>query len=307
VDASGRRTAIDTWLAQIGARQSVIDQAECGLAYHSRHYRIRPDAALPGHPATRIVLALDEFTTGIWGSDNGTALIAIAPLVEDKRFRAAANEDVFSHVVRMVPPLARWLDVLQPITGVLSMGGLHNTMRSLVVDGAPVATGIAVVGDSLCTTNPTFGRGLALALQTAADLAAALDSHTGDDVALARLLDDNAREHVLPYFVDQASNDGARLATLRHTLFGVPLPAPRQRSDRVTFPELRNAMPYDGAVLRAFWRVMGMLSPPEQVYTDPEVVTRTFEVLQAHPPQPPPQPTRADLDAVLLGRTSTPA
>jgi flavin-dependent dehydrogenase len=43
------------------------------------------------------------------------------------------------------------------------MGGLHNSMRRLAVDGVPVVTGLAAVGDSVCTTNPTFGRGLALA------------------------------------------------------------------------------------------------------------------------------------------------
>jgi hypothetical protein len=39
------------------------------------------------------------------------------------------------------------------------MAGLHNTMRRLVAGGAPVVTGLHAVGDSVCTTNPTQGRG----------------------------------------------------------------------------------------------------------------------------------------------------
>jgi type II secretory pathway pseudopilin PulG len=38
------------------------------------------------------------------------------------------------------------------------MAGLHNTLRRLVVDGTPVATGLHAIGDSVCTTNPTLGR-----------------------------------------------------------------------------------------------------------------------------------------------------
>ena len=47
------------------------------------------------------------------------------------------------------------------------MPGLHNTLRRLVAGGAPVITGLHAVGDSVCTTNPTLGRGLSLALSGA--------------------------------------------------------------------------------------------------------------------------------------------
>jgi flavin-dependent dehydrogenase len=47
VDATGRRSPIDGWLTQIGARTTATWRAECGIAYFSRHYRVRPGAALP--------------------------------------------------------------------------------------------------------------------------------------------------------------------------------------------------------------------------------------------------------------------
>jgi hypothetical protein len=52
VDATGRRSPIDDWLTQIGARVTATSRAECGIAYFSRHYRVRPGAGLP---APRIV------------------------------------------------------------------------------------------------------------------------------------------------------------------------------------------------------------------------------------------------------------
>ena len=48
VDATGRRSPIDDdWLTQIGARTTANWRAECGMAYFSRHYRVRPGADLP--------------------------------------------------------------------------------------------------------------------------------------------------------------------------------------------------------------------------------------------------------------------
>ena len=281
VDATGRRSAIDSWLQTAGARRSWTVQAECGLAYYSRHYRFRPDAVLPGPETTRVVLALNEFTTGIWGSDNRTMLLAIGPLIEDKRFRRVTDPDVFTAVANTVPVLASWLPVMDPISGIYPMGGLHNSMRRLTVDGVPVATGLAAVGDSVCTTNPTFGRGLALALQGASDLAELLDEYGEDEMGLAQALDNFVTRHVEPFYLDQATNDGRRLAELRHTLFGAPVPGTTPLEDQVTLAALRAAMPFDTIVFRAFWRVIGMLAKPDDVYTDPDVVARTQDVLRS--------------------------
>ena len=300
VDAMGRRSAIDSWLQTAGARRSRTVRAECGLAYYSRHYRFRPDAALPGPETTRVVLALNEFTIGIWGSDNCTMLLAIGPLNEDKRFRRVTDPDVFTAVANTVPVLAPWLPVMDPISGIYPMGGLHNSMRRLTVDGVPVATGLAAVGDSVCTTNPTLGRGLALALQGAMNLVELLDEYGEDQMELAQVLDDFVTGHVEPFYTDQAANDGRRLAELRHTLFGAPEPETTLLEDRVTFAALRAAMPFDAIVFRAFWRVMGMLTKPDDVYTDPDVVARTQDVLRSLGTAPAmTRPTRAELQAAL--------
>ena len=305
VDATGRRSAIDRWLAMIDAPATATDWAECTMAYYSRHYRLRTSAGLPGPPTTRVVAALDEFTIGIWGADNGTMVLAIVPLVEDKRFRRVAQADVFTAVARAVPLLVPWLDVLEPISPVFPMGGLQNTFRRLVVDGMPVVTGLAAVGDSVCTTNPTLARGIALALRSALDLTDALD-HAEDPIGLARALDRAAGEHVQPFFTDQAAIDAARLAELRHTLLGAPAPAPPDRPERVSFAQLRSAAAFDPLVFRAFWQVFGMLRLPEEVYVDPAVVARTHLVLRERGGGPPiAQPSRAQLARALEAAPST--
>jgi hypothetical protein len=77
--------------------------AECGPAYYSRHYRLRTKVDLPGLPTTRIVAGL-EFTIGIWGEDNDTMVVLIAPLAEDKRLRSVHDADVFTSVGRRMCP-----------------------------------------------------------------------------------------------------------------------------------------------------------------------------------------------------------
>jgi 2-polyprenyl-6-methoxyphenol hydroxylase-like FAD-dependent oxidoreductase len=300
VDATGRRSPVDDWLARIGARPSATWFAECGIAYYSRHYRVRPGVDLPGLPVTRTVIALDEFLAGKWGADNGAVQLVVAPLAADRRFRTVRDPEIFTAVLRTVPAYAAWLDVMDPITGVFPMGGLHNTLRRLVVDGTPVATGVLAIGDSVCTTNPTLGRGLALALTGAADLADTLGAQAGDPAAQALALDRLVSAHVAPFYHDQAAIDAARLAMMRHAIFGDPAPRPPAATDRVSYPQLRAAGCYDPVAFRAFWKINGMVCPPEAVYTDPHVVACTREALSRHGSGPlVAQPTREQLLAAL--------
>ena len=296
VDAAGRRSAVDDWLSAIGARPPATWSAECGVAYFTRHYRVRPGAALPGPPTSRLVVGLDEFTAGIWGADNAVMQVAVAPLATDRRFRTLRNPDVHAAVVRTVAPLAPWLDALEPITAVFQMAGLHNTLRRLVVDGEPVVTGLSAVGDSVCTTNPTLGRGLALALWGASDLVATLDEHGDSCVDQALALDACVGEHVAPFYEDQARIDEARLAMLRHAILGEPAPpTPPPISDRVTYSQLRTAALYDPTAFRGLWNVQGMIRKPSEVYSDIDVVAAARETLAGVAAQPVPQPTRTQL------------
>ena len=303
VDATGCRSPMDQWLKEIGARPTQIQRAECGIAYFSRHYRFRPGAIPPGLPTTRIVAGLDEFNAGVWGADNGKMQMAVAPLAMDHRFRTARNPDVFTAVLRTVPTYAAWLDALEPITDVFAMGGLQNTLRRLVVDGAPVATGFHALGDSVCTTNPTLGRGLSFALWESLTLRDILRDFGEDWTGQALAMDAFVGENIAPFYQEQASVDGARMAMLRHTIFGAPAPngvaAPQ---DRVTYAEVRTAAQFDPTAFRALWRIHGLVQKPLEVYTDPEVVACTRKTLAENRDRLSlPQPTREELAAALRG------
>jgi 2-polyprenyl-6-methoxyphenol hydroxylase-like FAD-dependent oxidoreductase len=283
IDAAGRLSPVDRWLKEIGARVSATWWAECGVAYFSRHYKLRNGITPPAPMTTRIVEALDEFTVGIWGSDNDVMQVVVAPLAMDHRFKTLRHAGVFTAVMRCFPVYATWLDALDPITEVFPMGGVHNTLRRLVVDGVPVVTGLAAIGDSVCTTNPTFGRGLGVALWGAVDLLEIIDAHGDDPSSLALAMDRRVADHVVPFYEDQAVTDAARLAILRHRIFDAPAPAPPPATaGRVTYPQLRTASRFDPTAFRAMWRVMGMIGQPDDVYTDPLVVERTQQAIREH-------------------------
>jgi 2-polyprenyl-6-methoxyphenol hydroxylase-like FAD-dependent oxidoreductase len=299
VAAGGRRSPLDRWLAAVGARASQTSVAECGIAYFGRQYRLRP-GELPGPVETRVVAGLDEFTVGIWAGDNSTMQLALAPLTADRRFRPARDPAVFTAALRTVPFYASWLDVLDPITEVAVMGGLHNTLRQLVADGRPVATGLLAIGDAVCTTNPTFGRGLSVVLRTVVDLADTLAAYPDDSYAQALAMDQAVTEHVAPWYADQAETDAARLAMLRHAVFGEPpSPPPATAAGRITFAQLRAAGQVDPVAFRAVVRTMGMVGRPSDIYEDPNLVGRVKAVLAAGNPPTMPQPTRDELEAAL--------
>jgi 2-polyprenyl-6-methoxyphenol hydroxylase-like FAD-dependent oxidoreductase len=297
IDAGGRRTRLDRWLTAIGTRPSDVVRAECGLAYYGRHYAL--GAGAPGPVTTRVVMGLDEFTVGIWGGDNATMQLAIAPLATDRRFVPARDPAVFTAVLRTVPFYAAWLDALDPITDVTVMGGLHNTLRRLVVDGHPVALGLHAVGDAVCTTNPTFGRGLSMVMRTAVDLVDVLTAHPDDPDGQGRAMDRAVTRYLAPFYADQAVTDAARLAMLRHTVAGAPPPVVDTPPDRLTFAQLRRAAQVDADAFRTVWRLMGMVGQPEQAYTDAARVARVRTLLGTGAPTSVPQPTRADLEKAL--------
>jgi 2-polyprenyl-6-methoxyphenol hydroxylase-like FAD-dependent oxidoreductase len=280
IDAAGRRTPVDRWLEDVGATPAATWSADCGVAYYSRHYRIRLGRRLPGPATTRIVAGLEEFTLAVFGADNGAVQLAIVPLAADRRFRQVKEPDVFTAVLRTIPACAAWLEVLDPISSVFPMTAPRNTLRRLVAGGRPVVTGLQGIGDSVCTTNPTFGRGLSLAMWGVADLADVIGKH--DDVAeQAIAMDERIAEHVAPYYEEQAAVDSARLATLRHAILGAPSPPPPPDSERITFTQLRVAASFDPSVFRAFWKLMFMLCHPDDVYRNPHVVACTQDALRS--------------------------
>jgi len=114
-----------------------------------------------------------------------------ALLLDPNGFRAA---------VAAVPSAAAWLEDARPIGTVQFMGQLANQVRRPAPDGrSPV--GLLAVGDAAVCTNPTWGRGAALAMASAAALVDAInDGEAPSAVTRAHAM--WTAEHHEPWFHD---------------------------------------------------------------------------------------------------------
>jgi hypothetical protein len=128
----------------------------------------------------------------------------------DARLKDLRHRAAFEAACRAVPGLADWTDPERavPVTDVLAGGPLRNVYRGQGgVDGARVVPGLVSVGDSVATTTPTFGRGLATSYLQVRELLALLDA--GADPALVgEPFDAWCEVTMLPWVLDHTCMDG---------------------------------------------------------------------------------------------------
>ena len=82
----------------------------------------------------------------------------------DARLRGLSRTDRWTEAVRSMPGFEQWVDGEPLEDRVMTMAKIEDRVRSLVVDGRPVATGVLTVGDSWACTNPSVGRGVSIGM-----------------------------------------------------------------------------------------------------------------------------------------------
>jgi 2-polyprenyl-6-methoxyphenol hydroxylase-like FAD-dependent oxidoreductase len=299
VDATGRRTALPSGLADHGSTPELFEQ-ECGISYLSRFYRSADPRSDP--PLTRGFTSggsFDGWSCLVFPGDDGAFSVTFGMLPEDRDLRGLIDPDAFDAAVAAIPALAPWIerDRARPIGDVAVMSGMKNRVRRYRRDGDPVVLGVLAVGDAAATSNPAHSRGCTLAVVHAAATADAIDAHRGDLAALNAAADAIVDRQLQPWVDDSVEQDAVRLARWRP---GSP-PAPSPRPDRLTNGELYGAAQFDPVLWRAFTRMQNLLVTPDEVLADPAIVhaVRTG-VRPASTPMV--APTRAEL--IELIRTS---
>ena len=305
VDASGRRTAASRWLADAGLPSAEPTTDSADITYYTRFYRQLVDA--PPGPLNRGFGAgglWGHYTAVLFVGDNGTFSISIGVLPDDAPMKALRFEPAFTAALRATPLLAPWLapGVAEPISKVHAMGGLDNSLRRSA--GAPPVAGFFSVGDSACTTNPAYGRGVSLALAHAYRLVDVLAEHPDVTAEQAAAWSRETERLLGPWFAEAVQNDRGRAALWRSTVAGQQPPQPPPGV--VTFGAVAQAAATDPVVWRRLVRVMMALDPPETVYRDDEVRERVGRALAGGPGGPggPPAPSRPELVDVVAGATS---
>lgn len=184
VDALGRRTPTARWASAARGTSAVEEAAafsessECGVVYYSRYYRLRSGFELPDGPwvlGPRGDLGYLGFAT--FPGDNATFAVTLAVPTAAPEWRILKDPGPFEACVSAIPALRSWVDPdrVDPVTGVLAMAGLRNTLRHY----EPTQTvGLFPVADAYCHTDPVLALGLSFALIHAGALSSALGGHS---------------------------------------------------------------------------------------------------------------------------------
>jgi flavin-dependent dehydrogenase len=213
--------------------------------------------------------------------DNDTWSVTVFAVSGDPPLKRLRHADLFDRVVRACPLQAHWLDG-EPITDVLPMAGVLDRYRRFVVDGRPVVTGYAAVGDAWACTNPSAGRGLSVGMIHAELLRDVVRQHLDDPAALARTWDVRTEEAVQPFYRNQIVVDRARLSEMNAIRQGrepPPQDGPMAR--------LGVAAMSDPDAFRALLETVQCLALPQDVLERPDIRERVEQHRQTHPPRVP--------------------
>jgi 2-polyprenyl-6-methoxyphenol hydroxylase-like FAD-dependent oxidoreductase len=310
VDASGRRSRLRHWLAEIGARRPREHSEPCGIFYSSRFYRGRAGAALPVLDGP---MGADYgfLKVGVFPGDAHTWSVTLAASPDDPPLRALTRAGAFEAIAASLPLTAPWVDpaVAEPCSEVHAMTGLRNTRRFLVEEGEPLALGVAAAGDALIHTNPIVGRGCTLAFVNAYLLADAWSESGADLRAFALGLEEKVEREIVPWYEGMLAQDRDAIRVMEMLRDGED-PWRVNRDDGSVDPAawlrtlLRDgfvpALREDAAVLRAFLRLFNLLDAPSDLMKDPAPLARVLaSYARRETRAPTPQPTRAEVVAQL--------
>ena len=174
------------------------------------------------------------------------------------------------------------------------MAGLQNRLRRIVVDGRAAVTGLAIIGDALCVTNPTFGRGSGHAVILAEALAEHF--HGAADEELTHAVDDATVAGVGPYFRNALAQDTVTRSRWRRLLFDEEAALdPDLEAHALAWETAFRASMVEREVWDAVTRTGNLLRTPEDTLADPVVAAGIRRAVEGGLPSAPEGPSRADV------------
>lgn len=292
VDAMGRRSPAVDWLTELGGRPPVVESQDCGYTYYTRYFTGELPVAMSAP-----VSAIGSFMLLTIVGDNSTWSVTLWAPSGDRALKEFRDPEKFERVIRACPLHAHWLDG-EVITDVAPMGGILDRYRRFVVDGHPVASGYAAVGDAWACTNPSAGRGLSIGLMQAQRLRDVVRSSLDDPQAFALEWDAVTEAELAPWYWNQLATDRSRLEELtavregRATAVKSTIPLPPE------YELVGGAAMFDADVFRAMVETVGCLTLPQEAFARPGLWDK---VVAAAPDEPMvmPGPTRDELLALL--------
>ena len=268
VDAMGRRSAACEWILSAGGRSPVEEAEDSNFAYFTRYFSGHQRPKRTGRALTPMGL----FSILTLDGDNDTWSVTLYTSSKNKAMRALRDTATFHRVVSACPRQAHWLEG-EPITPVLLMAGVLDRYRRFVVDGEPVITGFAAVGDAWACTNPSAGRGLSVGLLHAQVLRDVARRHIDTPGVFSLEYDAETERRVGPFYRNQIAADRARIAEMNALEQGVPMPSPNPVMAKLVF-----ASSQDPDALRGLIEIAMCVALPQEVVARPRVAAKLAEL-----------------------------
>ena len=292
IDAGGRGGRLTR------ALRGPAEGGDCGIAYVSRQYKLRPGAAAgPVNMPFGVMVPYPGYVVAVFIHDNRILSVLIARASADRQLAALRTRAAFDAAARAVPALAAWTDPgrARPITPVLPGGRLYNSYRGQLNDAGCVALdGLICAGDSVCTTNPAAGRGVTTSLLQARQLIGLLEEHGRDFTSCSLAFDRWCAGNIKPWFDDHVYWDADLIRRWSGQDVDLTRPLP---------PDLiMAAAQADPEIAKVAGPYQAMLALPASLDA---VQARARDIYAAgwRPPMPP-GPTRDELAALVTAAAS---
>jgi 2-polyprenyl-6-methoxyphenol hydroxylase-like FAD-dependent oxidoreductase len=258
VDASGRGSRSDRWLAALGFPAPEQVEIKIGVTYTTRIYRRSP-GQLDGWQAALVMpTPPDEKRSGfVMAVEGDRWLVTVGGWHIDKPPTDVATFDAYANSLPD-PVVTDLIAQAEPLTEPL-LYRFPSSRRRRFEDLDRIPAGHVALGDAFCSFNPIYGQGITCAALQAGALDQALERHGAATLEMARDYFRAAAETLATPWQFAVGGD-----------FNYPeTTGPRPRGIKLSnwyVRRITKASKRDPDITRVFFAVQHLLAPPSELF-----------------------------------------